>query len=47
MSSKRYELVVIGGGPAGQKAAIPAAKRRKRVAIAARGAAPARSLTRG
>ncbi len=28
-----YELVVIGGGPAGQKGAIAAAKARKRVAL--------------
>jgi len=33
MSSLAYDLVVIGSGPAGQKAAIAAAKARKRVAI--------------
>ncbi len=31
--SERYDLAVIGSGPAGQKAAIQAAKLRKRVAI--------------
>ena len=33
MSVSEYDLVVIGTGPAGQKAAIAAAKARKRVAI--------------
>ncbi len=33
MSASEYDLVVIGSGPAGQKAAIAAAKARKRVAI--------------
>ncbi|MCZ6851991.1 MAG: Si-specific NAD(P)(+) transhydrogenase [Planctomycetota bacterium] len=33
MSSKHYDLAVIGSGPAGQKAAIAAAKLGKRVAI--------------
>ncbi len=33
MSVSEYDLVVIGSGPAGQKAAIAAAKARKRVAI--------------
>jgi NAD(P) transhydrogenase len=33
MSDQQFELVVIGSGPAGQKAAICAAKLRKRVAI--------------
>ncbi|MCU1340876.1 MAG: Pyridine nucleotide-disulfide oxidoreductase, FAD/NAD(P)-binding domain protein [Candidatus Acidoferrum typicum] len=33
MSESEYDLVVIGSGPAGQKAAIAAAKARKRVAI--------------
>lgn len=33
MSDNRYDLVVIGSGPAGQKAAIGAAKMRKRVAV--------------
>ena len=33
MASYQYDLVVIGSGPAGQKAAICAAKLRKRVAI--------------
>jgi NAD(P) transhydrogenase len=33
MSSLAYDLVVIGSGPAGQKAAIAAAKARKRVAV--------------
>jgi NAD(P) transhydrogenase len=33
MSQSEYDLVVIGSGPAGQKAAIAAAKARKRVAI--------------
>ena len=28
-----YDLVVIGSGPAGQKAAISAAKQRKKVAV--------------
>src|SRR5918997_1047426 len=32
-----YELVVIGSGPAGQKAAIQAAKLRRRVALVERG----------
>jgi NAD(P) transhydrogenase len=32
-ASNRYDLVVIGSGPAGQKAAIAAAKLRKRVAV--------------
>lgn len=33
MQSNEYDLVVIGSGPAGQKAAIAAAKMRKKVAI--------------
>src|SRR6266576_6060698 len=33
MSVSEYDLVVIGSGPAGQKAAIAAAKARKHVAI--------------
>ena len=33
MTSHRYDLVVIGSGPAGQKGAIAAAKLNKRVAI--------------
>src|SRR6266700_2940032 len=33
MSVSEYDLVVIGSGPAGQKAAIAAAKARKRVAV--------------
>jgi NAD(P) transhydrogenase len=33
MESRRYDLVVIGSGPAGQKAAIAAAKLKKRVAV--------------
>jgi NAD(P) transhydrogenase len=33
MSILAYDLVVIGSGPAGQKAAIAAAKARKRVAV--------------
>src|SRR5260370_14766360 len=33
MSVSEYDLVVIGTGPAGQKAAIASAKARKRVAI--------------
>ncbi len=33
MSSEHYDLVVIGSGPAGQKGAIAAAKRRKKVAV--------------
>ena len=33
MASYQYDLVVIGSGPAGQKAAICAAKLRKRVAV--------------
>ena len=33
MNSPRYDLVVIGSGPAGQKGAIAAAKLGKRVAI--------------
>src|SRR5713101_678805 len=33
MSASEYDLVVIGSGPAGQKAAIASAKARKRVAI--------------
>jgi NAD(P) transhydrogenase len=33
MHSNRYDLVVIGSGPAGQKGAIAAAKLGKRVAI--------------
>ena len=36
MSIAEYDLVVIGSGPAGQKAAINAAKLRKRVAIVER-----------
>jgi NAD(P) transhydrogenase len=33
MSASEYDLVVIGSGPAGQKAAVAAAKARKRVAV--------------
>src|SRR6185436_4597887 len=33
MSDRAFDLVVIGSGPAGQKAAIAAAKLRKRVAV--------------
>jgi len=33
METRRYDLVVIGSGPAGQKAAIAAAKVKKRVAV--------------
>src|SRR5205823_7401051 len=33
MQANEYDLVVIGSGPAGQKAAIAAAKMRKKVAI--------------
>jgi len=33
MSDSAYDLIVIGSGPAGQKAAIAAAKARKRVAV--------------
>jgi len=33
MTSHRYDLVVIGSGPAGQKGAIAAAKLGRRVAI--------------
>src|SRR5258705_10047709 len=33
MSAPEYDLLVIGSGPAGQKAAIAAAKARKRVAV--------------
>ena len=33
MTDQDYELVVIGSGPAGQKAAINAAKMGKRVAV--------------
>ena len=36
MSHPRYDLVVIGSGPAGQKAALNAAKLGKRVAIVER-----------
>ena len=36
MPDDQYDLVVIGSGPAGQKAAIRAAKLRKRVAVADR-----------
>jgi NAD(P) transhydrogenase len=36
MSSRQYDLVAIGSGPAGQKAAIAAAKLGKRVAITER-----------
>ena len=38
MQNDRYELVVIGSGPAGQKAAISAAKMGKRVALIDRNA---------
>ena len=38
MQNDRYELVVIGSGPAGQKAAISAAKMGKRVALVDRNA---------
>ncbi|MFQ5667155.1 MAG: Si-specific NAD(P)(+) transhydrogenase [Candidatus Binatia bacterium] len=34
---KQYDVVVLGSGPAGQKAAIQAAKLRKRVAVVERG----------
>lgn len=37
MNSIEYDLIVIGSGPAGQKAAIAAAKLRKRVAVVDRG----------
>ena len=33
MNAMNYDLVIIGSGPAGQKAAIAAAKARKRVAV--------------
>ena len=33
MTESKYDLVVIGSGPAGQKCAIAAAKARKRVAV--------------
>src|SRR5438309_10636154 len=33
MSIPTYDMIVIGSGPAGQKAAIAAAKARKRVAV--------------
>jgi NAD(P) transhydrogenase len=33
MNASEYDLIVIGSGPAGQKAAIAAAKARKRVAV--------------
>src|SRR5688572_11334901 len=33
MASYEYDLIVIGSGPAGQKAATAAAKLRKRVAV--------------
>ena len=33
MASYQYDLVVVGSGPAGQKAAICAAKLRKQVAV--------------
>jgi thioredoxin reductase len=33
MTAQDYDLVVIGSGPAGQKAAINAAKRGKRVVV--------------
>src|SRR6185437_9380419 len=36
MSHPRYDLVVIGSGPAGQKAALSAAKLGKRVAVVER-----------
>src|SRR6202161_381538 len=36
VSASEYDLVVIGSGPAGQKAAIAAAKARKRVAVVER-----------
>lgn len=39
MSSFEYDLLVIGSGPAGQRAAIQAAKLRKRVAVIERRAA--------
>src|SRR5579864_1612678 len=35
--SQKYDLVVIGSGPAGQKGAVCAAKMRKRVAVIDRG----------
>ena len=53
-----YDLVVIGSGPAGQKAAICAAKMRKKVAVIERkrsiggvcvntGTIPSKTLARG
>jgi NAD(P) transhydrogenase len=33
MSAVRYDLIVLGSGPAGQRAAVAAAKMRKRVAV--------------
>src|SRR5215467_12604295 len=36
MTDQSFDLVVIGSGPAGQKAAIAAAKLRKRVAVVER-----------
>jgi NAD(P) transhydrogenase len=36
MSAPEFELLVIGSGPAGQRAAIQAAKLRKRVALVER-----------
>jgi len=36
VSTQNYDLVVIGGGPAGQKGALAAAKLRKRVAVVER-----------
>lgn len=33
MSAARYDLIVIGSGPSGQRAAVAAAKMRKRVAV--------------
>ena len=33
MSAQEYDLVVIGSGPAGQRAAIPGAKNGKHVAV--------------
>ena len=37
MTDEHYDLVVIGSGPAGQKAAIAAAKLGKRVVVIERG----------
>ena len=37
-SADRYDLIVLGSGPAGQKCAIDAAKRGKKVAVVDKGA---------